>query len=298
MPKEEYKECMLCMRGCGVDRTATEGGCHMTADMYISHFWLHMWEEPPISGSRGSGAIFFDGCSLGCSFCQNSAISRGRNGKHVSVDELSNIMLSLQRDGAHNINLVTPTHFAPSVTDAVALAKEHGLKLPIVYNTSSCDSPKTIKSLSGTVDIYLPDFKYFRSETAKKYSNAENYPDAAMTSIAEMVKQVGEPVFDGDGIMLRGVIARILLLPAHVAEAKLILKYLYSTYGDKIYISLMSQYTPMPGMEPPLDRKVTREEYRQLIDYAERLGVRNAFIQEGASATDSFIPPFITKRND
>ncbi len=292
MKETEYKSCNLCARRCGVNRTKMPGRCNMTADVYISHYWLHRWEEPPISGTNGSGTIFFDGCSLGCKFCQNAVISRGRNGRPVTTKELSDIMLSLEEDGAHNINLVTPTHFVPSITEAVTLAKEKGLKLPIVYNTSSYDTPETIKSLSGTVDIYLPDFKYFTSKTAKEYSDAENYPESAKAAINEMVSQAGAPAFDADGIMTRGVIVRILLLPAHVAEAKLILKYLYDTYGDKIYISLMSQYTPMPGMKKPLDRKVTREEYRQLTDYAEKLGVTNAFIQEGESAAESFIPPF------
>ncbi len=290
---DKYKNCNLCARKCSIDRTVSCGVCRMGKDMYISHYWLHMWEEPPISGTRGSGTIFFDGCSLRCAFCQNAIISRGRNGKLATPDELSNIMLELEEKGAHNINFVTPTHYVPSIIHSVCIARSLGLKIPTVYNTSSYDTIYTIRSLDGTIDIYLPDFKYFTSKTAKKYSMAQDYPEVAKATIAEMIKQVGSPVFDVDGIMQRGVIVRILLLPGHVAEAKLILKYLYYTYGDDIYISLMCQYTPMPGMDSPLNRKVTKEEYRQLINYAEKMGVKNAFIQEGDSASDSFIPPFI-----
>ena len=203
-------------------------------------------------------------------------------------------MLKLQLAGAHNINFVTPTHFLPTVREAIILAKQKGLSLPIVYNTGSYDNPEALKTLSGLVDVYLPDFKFYTEKTAEKYAKAPDYPKAARLAIAEMVKQAPTPVFDAQGMMKSGVIVRILLLPGHVAEAKLILKYLYSTYGDNIYISLMSQYTPMVNMKPPLNRKVTAEEYSQLVDYAERLGVTCAFIQEGEAASESFIPPFVS----
>lgn len=292
MKKQEYSECRLCPRSCGVDRRVTEGFCHMGAEVSLSYYSLHKWEEPPISGHRGSGTIFFDGCSLGCVFCQNKNISRGRNGKIVSEDELADIMLRLEEAGAHNINFVTPTHFSPSVRAAVRLARERGLGLPIVYNTGSYDSLDALKSLRGAVDIYLPDFKYYLPETAKKYSLASDYPEVAKIAIAEMFSQVGTPVFDTSGLMKKGMIVRILLLPGHVAEAKLSLKYIYETYGDDVYISLMNQYTPMPGISSPLNRTVTREEYRQLTNYAEKLGVKNAFVQEWGTASESFIPPF------
>ena len=201
-------------------------------------------------------------------------------------------MLDLQKQGAHNINLVTPTHFIPSIVDAIVLAKSKGLTLPIVYNTGSYDTTQAIKMLDGIVDVYLPDFKYYTAKTAKLYSNAENYPLVAESAIAEMVKQTGECVFDENGIITKGVIVRILLLPGHVAEAKLILNKLFSTYGDRIYISLMNQYTPIGEMASPLDRRVTAEEYNQLLDYAVRIGVTNAFIQEGDTASESFIPEF------
>ena len=263
----------------------------MTADTYISRAALHMWEEPIISGTRGSGTVFFSGCSLSCVFCQNKEISRAKVGVPVTDDRLAEIMLKLRDDGAHNINFVTPTHFVPSIISATKKARESGLTLPIVYNTSSYESVKTVGMLASTVDIYLADYKYNLPKTAKLYSNAENYPDAARRAIAEMVKQKGSAVIK-DGLMQSGVIVRILLLPGHVAEAKLSVKYLYETYGDSIYLSLMSQYTPMPGMTPPLDRRVTRREYDELVDYALAKGIKNAFIQDGSAAEESFIPPF------
>lgn len=287
-----YENCILCHRKCGVDRSKALGYCRSTDEMHIARADLHYWEEPPISGECGSGTIFFSGCSLSCVYCQNSRISRAEVGRAVSVDRLADIMLDLQQKQAHNVNLVTPTHFIPSIADAIRLARTKGLNIPIVYNTGSYDRVEALRMLDGLVDIYLPDLKYYSPRLSKELSSAEDYPDAARSAISEMVRQVGEPVFDEKGIMQRGVIVRILLLPGHVAEAKLSLKYLLDTYGDSVYISLMNQYTPMPGMKPPLNRPVTREEYGQLLDYAERLGLKNGFTQEFGTAKESFIPPF------
>ena len=287
----EYSECRLCGRSCGVDRYKNVGFCNMPADIYISYYYLHQWEEPIISGTRGSGTVFFAGCSLGCIFCQNRKISRGRNGKEVTTDELADIMLELSGRGAHNINFVTPTHYSPSIKAAVSAARSRGLDIPIVYNTGSYDSIEALRALCGTVDVYLADLKFYLPKTARALAFSENYPMIAKGAIDEMVRQTGEPVIE-EGLMRRGVIVRILLLPEHIAEAKLTLKYLYSRYGDKIYISLMNQYTPMKDVPPPLDRPVTREEYRQLTDYAERLGVKNCFVQEWGTASESFIPDF------
>ena len=203
-------------------------------------------------------------------------------------------MLELQNGGAHNINLVTPTHFVPSIKSAIDIARNGGLNLPVVYNTGSYDTAKNIDSLDGYVNVYLPDFKYYLPKTAKKYSFAEDYPAVARAAIDRMMWQAGSPKFDSEGIMTCGVIVRILLLPGHVAEAKLSLKYLLDTYGDKIYISLMNQYTPMKGMTSPLDRAVTNAEYSELVSYAERIGVVNAYIQEGGTQKESFIPEFTT----
>ena len=292
MSIKEYKKCRFCARNCGVNRTVSTGFCKATDEMYIARAALHYWEEPPISGTNGSGTIFFSGCSLSCVFCQNRDISRGRTGKLVEIDRLADIMIELQGKGAQNINLVTPTHFVPSIAESIKIARAKGLSIPIVYNTGSYENLSTLKMLDGLVDVYLPDLKYFTPKTAATLSSAADYPTVARAAIDEMVRQVGEPRFDERGIMTRGVIVRILLLPGHVAEAKLSLKYLMDTYGDKIYVSLMNQYTPMQGMKPPLDRKVTRDEYYQLTDYAERLGLANGFTQEFGTAEESFIPPF------
>ncbi|MBQ8690051.1 MAG: radical SAM protein [Clostridia bacterium] len=288
----EYSACSLCARSCGVNRSRGElGFCRSTSTVRIARAALHHWEEPVISGARGSGTIFFSGCSLGCLFCQNREISGSEAGRDISIFRLAEIMRELERAGAHNINLVTPTHYAPSIIRATELARADGLGIPIVYNTGTYDTVDTVKSLRKTVDIYLADYKYNLEKTARVWAKAEKYPEVAKAAMAEMVKQRGAPVIE-DGIMRSGVIVRILLLPSHLAEAKLSVKYLYETYGDSIYISLMNQYTPMPSMPPPLNRRVTREEYSELVDYAISKGVRQAFIQEDGTATESFIPPF------
>ena len=287
-----YSSCELCARRCRVNRTDGQIGFCKSADIpKITRAALHFWEEPIISGTRGSGTIFFSGCSLGCVYCQNRKISRAPLGRAVTSDELAREMIRLEREGAHNINFVTPTHFAPSIAEAIIKARTLGLSIPTVYNTGSYDTVKTVQCLEGLVDIYLPDLKYYRAESAEKLSFAKDYPTIAREAIAEMVRQQPRPIIK-DGIMQSGVIVRILLLPSHVAEAKLSLKYLYDTYGDNIYISLMNQYTPMQGMESPLDRTVTNAEYSELVSYAERIGVVNAFIQEGGTQKESFIPDF------
>ncbi len=287
-----YENCTLCARKCGVDRTSTLGYCGMSDKLYAARASLHMWEEPIISGKCGSGTVFFSGCSLKCIYCQNREISRGESGLEISTERLSQIMLELQERGAHNINLVTPTHFAPTIKEAVRLARENGMQLPIVYNTSSYDSLETLKELEGTVDIYLADLKYHLKRTAKLLSDAENYPETAKAAIKEMVRQTGDAVLSKDGMLCRGTVVRILLLPSHVAEAKLLLKHLFDNYGDKIYISLMNQYTPPEGMSAPINRCVTNSEYRELTDYALELGLSRVFTQERESASESFIPPF------
>ena len=293
MTDKLYEKCELCCRRCGVNRAKDERGfCKMSDKIYVARADLHMWEEPPITAERGSGTVFFSGCSLGCIYCQNRKISRGSSGSEKSIDELSEIFLELEGKGAHNINLVTPTHYVPSIIEAVRLARDKGLKIPIVYNTGSYETEETLELLRGTVDVWLPDLKYYKSETAKKYSSAENLPEASRSAIDKMVNMAGEPVFDENGVMQSGVIVRILLLPGHVAEAKLNVKYLYEKYGDKIYISLMSQYTPQPDLPAPLNRRVTIAEYGELVSYAEKLGIKNAFTQEREAASESFIPDF------
>ena len=288
-----YGKCTLCKRECKINRNKEEYGvCKMGNKPVIARADLHFWEEPIISGSRGSGTVFFSGCSLLCVYCQNEKISRGKVGRELSCEELAEVLCRLQRKGAHNVNFVTPTHFVPSVLDAVSIAKKKGFSLPIVYNTSGYDSVEALKMLEGVVDVYLTDFKYFRTKSAAELSHAPDYTEAAKAALSEMVRQKPLPVIDSEGIMRSGVIVRILLLPHHVAEAKLILKYVFETYGDSVYISLMNQYTPMENQKPPLDRRVTHAEYEDLVSYAIKLGVKNAFTQDYGTAKESFIPDF------
>lgn len=255
---------------------------------------LHMWEEPPISGTRGSGTVFFSGCSLGCVYCQNKTISQDGFGVEVPDGRLAEIMLELQAAGAHNVNLVTPTHYVPTIRDAILAARARGLTVPIVYNTASYETVATLKMLDGLIDIFLPDFKYVDARIAARYSHASDYPIVARDAIDEMVRQCPRVELDADGVMRRGVIVRVLLLPGHVANAKLAVKYLHQTYGDRIGISLMDQYTPCAGLPHPLDRRATREEYRSLVRYAQKLGITEGFVQEEGCASESFIPPFDT----
>lgn len=253
-----------------------------------------MWEEPCISGNEGSGAVFFSGCSLGCVYCQNREISGGQAGRVISEQHLAEIFLKLQEQGANNINLVTAGHYVPQVCRGLAAAKSCGLVLPVVYNSSGYERVETLAMLQGLVDVYLPDFKYMDRELAQRYSGAADYPDTAMAAIREMVRQQPEIKFDDRGIMQRGVIVRHLLLPGHVLEAKRIVRYLYETYGNRIYISMMNQYTPVEPVkdDPLLSRRVTRREYKRLLDYALEIGVEQGFIQEGETAKESFIPSF------
>lgn len=294
--KELLRNCKLCPRNCGTDRLAGERGyCGQTAELTAARAALHMWEEPCISGNCGSGTVFFTGCALHCVFCQNGKIANGQLGKLLSVERLAEIFLELQEQGAANINLVTAGHFVPQVIAALDRAKAKGLHLPVVYNTSGYEKVENLRLLEGYVDIYLPDFKYWEPETAQNYSHAPDYPEFAKAAIAEMVRQTGAPVFEGD-MLKRGTVVRHLLLPGHVREAKQIISYLHETYGNQIYISIMNQYTPMEGIEtagyPELARKVTSREYEKVLDHAINIGVENGFMQEGGTASESFIPDF------
>lgn len=296
--KKLLTDCRLCPRNCGADRWKGKGYCGAGAEMKIARAALHMWEEPCISGKEGSGAIFFTGCSLGCDYCQNRSISRGERGKAVTVEELAEIMIRLQEQNANNINLVTAGHYAPQTAEALSLAKEKGLQIPVVYNSSGYEKPETLRLLSGLVDVYLPDFKYLSPELSRKYSRAEDYGKRVKEALKEMLRQTGSPRFDERGMIERGVIVRHLLLPGHVEESKRVVEYLYKTYGNQIYISIMNQYTPMPAMsgDPLLSRRVTKREYERLVDYAVSLGVEQGFIQEGDTAKESFIPEFYDEK--
>ena len=289
-----YKNCTLCPRNCGINRNKQKGYCRTSDQLIVARAALHMWEEPCISGDEGSGTVFFGGCSLRCIYCQNKEIRDGNTGKEITTKRLAEIFLELQDKKANNINLVTPTHYVPHIIDALDIAKNNGLNIPIVYNTSGYEKPETIELLKDYVDIFLTDFKYMHSQTAKEYSNAPDYAEYAKKSLDKMAKATGDAVFDKRGIMQKGVIVRHLLLPDHLEASKEIVSYLYKTYKNKVFISLMNQYTPMPQVanHPILSQKATEEEYNQLVDFAIDLGVENGFIQEGETATESFIPPF------
>lgn len=291
----KYENCLLCPRKCGINRsTGQTGVCGVSSEIMVARAALHYWEEPCISGKRGSGAVFFSGCSLHCVFCQNREISDGKEGKVISKERLSDIFMELADKGANNINLVTPGQYIPDIVWAVNDAKSRGMKLPIIYNTSGYENVTELKLLEGIVDVYLPDFKYMDSTLSARYSRAKDYPSVAKQALSEMVRQQPDVVIDDStGLIQKGVIVRQLLLPGHVNDAKAVLKYLYDTYHDHVYISMMSQFTPIALKDyPEINRTVTRREYERLVDYALEIGITNAFIQEGDVAKDSFIPAF------
>lgn len=286
-------KCNLCPRNCNVDRNVELGYCMAPNNMVIARYSLHMWEEPIISGDNGSGTIFFSYCNLRCCYCQNYQISELHKGRVVSVEEFCNICLELQEKGVSNINLVTPTMFVPWIREGLILAKSKGLNIPIVYNTSSYENIDTIKMLDGIVDIYLADLKYYDNSLGIKYSGCNDYFKYASLCIDEMVKQVGGNIINEDGLMKKGIIVRHLVLPNYIDDSKNIIKYLYNKYGDNIFISIMNQYTPVRKSKYiELNRKVTDDEYDEVVDYAYDLGVRKAFIQEGCTQDSSFIPDF------
>lgn len=291
----KYEDCLLCPRKCGINRsTGQTGVCGVSSEIKVARAALHYWEEPCISGKKGSGAVFFSGCSLHCVFCQNREISDGKEGKVISKERLSDIFMELADKGANNINLVTPGQYIPDIVWAVNDAKSRGMKLPIIYNTSGYENVTELKLLEGIVDVYLPDFKYMDSTLSAMYSRAKDYPSVAKQALSEMVRQQPDVVIDdATGLIQKGVIVRQLLLPGHVNDAKAVLKYLYDTYHDHVYISMMSQFTPIALKDyPEINRTVTRREYERLVDYALEIGITNAFIQEGDVAKDSFIPAF------
>lgn len=291
----KYENCLLCQRKCGINRrTGQTGVCGVSSEIKVARAALHYWEEPCISGKRGSGAVFFSGCSLHCVFCQNREISDGKAGKLISKERLSDIFMELADKGANNINLVTPGQYIPDIVWAVNDAKSRGMKLPIIYNTSGYENVTELKLLEGIVDVYLPDFKYMDSTLSARYSRAKDYQSVAKQALSEMVRQQPDVVIDdATGLIQKGVIVRQLLLPGHVNDAKAVLKYLYDTYHDHVYISMMSQFTPIALKDyPEINRTVTRREYERLVDYALEIGITNAFIQEGDVAKDSFIPAF------
>jgi putative pyruvate formate lyase activating enzyme len=255
---------------------------------------LHYWEEPCLSGTRGAGTVFFVGCPLGCVYCQNRAIAHGEGGFPVSYERLAEIFLELEAQGAHVIDLVTPTHYAHALREAIPMARRAGLTLPIVYNCGGYESVETLRSLRGLIDVYLPDFKYADPDLAARYSRAPDYPEVAEAALREMVAQCGTPTLNEEGIMTRGVIVRHLMLPSAYRNSHDVIKHL-ATYGDSIYVSLMNQYTPMAGIGdayPELASPIRDKDYRRLVAYAVRLGITQAYVQEGGTVSESFIPAF------
>ena len=282
------KRCVICPR-----RYEKKGVCGATNKVRLAYYSLHKWEEPVISGNNGSGTIFFSNCNLKCIYCQNKKISLDGYGKYISNKKLREIILKLQEMGAHNINFVTPTHYVPQIASILHKIKFNELKIPVIYNTSSYENIGTLKMMSNLVDIYLADLRYFDDELGKKYSMCENYFEIATMAIDEMYRQVGKFQLDSDGLLKKGLVVRVLILPNHARDAKEIINYLYKTYGDDIYISIMNQYTPINNCKyDNLNRKITDEEYDEVIDFAVAIGVKNAFIQEGDTANESFIPKF------
>ncbi len=286
---EEYAFCRLCPRQCCVDRRTETGACGMGDTLILARAALHFGEEPCFGKA---GAVFFSGCSLSCVYCQNHEISRDCFGRPGTAEGLADVFLSLEREGADTLDLVTPTHFRPHITRALSLSKEKGLSLPVVYNTSGYENADAIAALRGTVDVFLPDYKYHSPRLARDYSHAPDYPKVAFAAIGEMLSVTGAPDFDARGILRRGTVVRLLCLPGALIDAKARLRSLYRTYGDTVVYSLLRQYTPPAGMKPPLDRTVSDAEYVSLVREAQSLGVRYAYTQERESQGSAYLPLF------
>lgn len=291
--EELLNNCNLCPRNCNVNRNKNElGYCMASNKIAIGGYHLHEWEEPPLTGKYGSGTIFFSHCNLRCVYCQNYDISFRNQGEEITIERLANIMLELQSLSAANINLVTPTHYIPLIKESIIIAKNKGLTIPIVYNTSGYEKEETIKLLEGLIDIYLPDFKYYNNELGK-YSSVKDYFSVADSALKEMYRQVGKPRYNKEGLLQKGVIIRHLVLPNNYEDSKNIITYLYKNYKNNIIYSIMNQYTITRKLKyPELNQKVDNNEYNKLIDYAYEIGVRNCFIQEEESQSESFIPKF------
>ena len=284
------KNCSLCPHKCGVNRYIAKGFCGATNKVRLAYYSLHMWEEPIISGSNGSGAVFFSNCNMHCLYCQNKQISLEGYGKDISNKKLGEIFLDLQNKGAHNINLVTPTPYVPQIAHVLRNIKNKELKIPVVYNTSSYENIGTIIMMRNLVDIYLADLRYFDDSLGIRYSKCKNYFETATMAIDEMFRQVGPPII-ADGLLKKGLVVRVLILPGHIHDAKEIIHYLYTTYHNDIFISIMNQYTPVTSCKyENLNRKITEDEYEEVINFALTIGVDNAFIQEGDTQNESFIP--------
>lgn len=284
-------KCNICPRECGADREKGKGYCGVGQDFTLARAAKHMWEEPPISGTKGSGTVFFSGCNLGCVFCQNYEISHGCKGKTVTKERLREICEGLISEGVHNINLVNPTHYALALS---LFLEKNSFSVPVVYNSGGYEKTETLKKLEGKIQIYLPDLKYISDERSGKYSSASDYFSYASRALVEMKRQCPENIFDEEGIMQRGMIVRHLILPKNTNQSLKILDWIKENLGTDTEISLMSQYTPYGKIEafPELQRKITEREYFKVVDYAENLGFRSIFTQSFLSADEEFIPDF------
>ncbi len=289
-----YKSCTLCPRACGVDRRFYRGYCGESDKIRICRASLHLWEEPCISGKEGSGTVFFTGCQMRCIFCQNSDIALSHAGLEICEDRLVEIFFELAEKGANNINLVTPSHFTPQIISAIDKAKNQGFSLPFVWNSSGYEKAETVEMLRGRIDVFLPDFKYFSSDLSKRLSNAPDYFEVADRALKAMFSVTGKPRFNENSIMLGGMVVRHLVLPAHTDDSMKVIKHLYDTFGDDIYISIMNQYTPIPAVrgQKDLSRRLTTYEYDKVVNFAADIGIKNGFIQSREAAKESFIPAF------
>ncbi len=285
--------CTLCPRLCGADRkNGNTGYCGANGSLKVARAALHMWEEPPISGEKGSGTVFFSHCPLKCVYCQNREISSGGDGLEISTERLCEIFFELKEKGAHNINLVSPTQYTDEIIAAIKMAKKKGFDLPFVYNTSGYERVETLSRLTGLVDIYLTDFKYMSPAAAKRYSNAEDYPRVATAALCEMIRQQPKCIFDGE-LLKKGVILRHLVLPDNTGDTKDVIDTFSKICRGGAYLSLMRQYTPQDDCKcVEIARPITDSEYNEVVNYALLSGIKNMFLQDGESVSESFIPPF------
>ncbi len=276
------QECTLCPHKCKIDRNLNIGRCKAGNKIEIGGVSLHKFEEPCISGKNGSGTVFFSKCNLNCVFCQNYEISNLGNGRKIEIEELSKILLKQQENGAENINLVSPTIYADKIIDAIKIAKQKGLKIPIIYNTNGYENIETLKKLEGYIDVYLPDLKYYDEKLALKYSNIKNYFNTATEAIKEMYRQVGYPIFNENGMITKGVIIRHLVLPNNIENSKKVLKWIYDNLDRRIYVSVMTQYFPTYKAKEfkEINRKLSKTEYNEIENYIYELGIENGYMQD------------------
>ena len=289
---KELECCTICPHNCKINRTKNPGRCKSTDKIKIALYSIHNFEEPCISGEKGSGTIFFSNCNMNCVFCQNYEISQLGRGKEITIEELANVMIKQQERNVQNINLVTPTSYALHIVEAIKIARKKGLEIPIVYNTNGYESVETLKLLEGYVDIYLPDLKYYYDNLAKKYSKVDNYFEIATKAIQEMYRQVGTPVLDENGVMKNGLMIRHLILPNEVQNSKKVLKWIKENIDSNVYVSIMAQYFPTYKAKeiPEIARKITKEEYEKVENYLYELDLENGYIQELGEHEEEYVP--------